>query len=471
MSSVKIAIVGAGSSSFGPTMIRDVYSSERLSQAGPEIWLMDIDGESLKKTTQYCSFVSEKTGIRLSVKATVDLREALESAKAAIVAIEKDRFLHWSEDFHIPNKYGFRQPFGECGGPGGAFHALRNMTPMLEIARTMEAVCPDAYLINFTNPEGKLCEALNRLTTVKTVGLCHGIYDGLRQLTDILRIAEDELDFAACGMNHFTWFQRIRRKDTGEDLYPKLAEAERQLDWTWHFHEIGLSRILFRRVGLWPSPGPDHCGEYLSFGREFVSAEMQYFYDPMDGEPRNTGEVPEFIHLSQTGDPTHWPRDRKKMKDAAWLQEELLRHERYSVRNVPIYPTLQDVPIQWSREAAIPIIESLFLGRTFHAHAVNIRNDGAIPGLENDMIVEVPAVIDRSGIKAVQMDALPEFVTAVLRLHGSINKLLVQAYQEKAKNRLVQALMLDPAVNSYRNLIYMVNEMLEVQKGLLPPLV
>ncbi len=467
MKTIKIAIIGAGSQSFGPTIIRDIYSSGHLTESDVELRLMDINSEHLKKTSDYAEFVSNKTKKKLNVSSTVELEEALADADFVITAIEKDRFLHWSEEFHVPRKYGFKQVFGENGGPGGIFHALRNMKPMLKIARTMEKICPDAWLVNFTNPESKICEMLTRLTSIKTIGLCHGIYDGMRQISDILEIPEDKIEFQACGMNHFTWFRKIREKSTGNDLYPQLIEAEKNLDWWWHFHELGISRILFRLVGLWPSPGPDHCGEYLSFAEEFVCTQMQFFYDPRDGSPRQTADIPEFLHLSQTGDPTFWPRDRKQRKDNSWFEEEMKRRNIGTLHNVPVYTKLEDIPIEWSREAAIPFIEGIALGLKHNLAAVNVQNNGAVPDIPNDMVVEIPLKIKDKQIVRPTLEPLPRFVTGIMHQQYNINRLLIDAFDKNSKDLLIQALLLDPTVNSYRNTVYMVDEMLRLNPSYL----
>ncbi|MEJ5250365.1 MAG: alpha-galactosidase [Chthonomonadetes bacterium] len=447
MPPVKIALIGAGSRSFGPSTIRDVLLSKPLTEAGVELVLMDKVAEHLVDVERYARYVIERLGVKAEVRATTDLQEALDGAHFVVSAIEVNRFLYWSQDFHIPRKYGFRQVFGENGGPGGLFHALRNMGPTIEIARTMERLCPEAWLINFTNPEHKLCEAVSRLTSIRVVGLCHGFFMGLEQIARILDIPAEEIDAIACGINHFTWFQKIRHRHTGEDLYPRLREAEREGDWLSDWHEIGLGRILFRRFGLWPSPAANHYGEYIRWADEFVCSELQYFYDPADGHPWQTGRIPEFVY-SLTGDPTQRP----------WKPE-------------PSQPwRLEDAPLQPSGELAAPIMESIACGVRHGLPAVNVPNQGAIPNLPAETVVEVPAVGDAQGIHPLQLEPLPEAIAAMLRLQASIHQLLVEAFAEQSKEKLLQAVLLDPTVDSYRNAVQMVEEMLELQKDILPPL-
>ncbi len=444
---MKIAIVGAGSRSFGPSSIRDVLLSDALCETGLTVALMDRLEEPVDRAEQYARYVADRLGRAVRIEATTNLEAALDGASFVVKAIEVDRFLYWSQDFHVPRHYGFRQVFGENGGPGSLFHALRNMGPTVEIARTMERLCPDALLLSFTNPEHKLCEAVSRLTSIRVYGLCHGVFGGLAQVAHILGMAPTDLDAAACGINHFTFFQYIRDRRTGEDLYPKLRQAEAEGDWLADWHEIGLARILFRRYGLWPSPGANHYGEYIGWADEFVASELQYFYDPADGHPWETGHVPEFVY-SLSGDKT--TRPWRKPSDE---------------------PTrLEDAPLKPSGELAVPIMEAVGCGIRHDLAAVNVPNRGAIPNLPDDMVVEVPALGDADGVHPCRMEPLPEGIAAMLRLQGSIHKLLVEAFAERSKAKLLQALLLEPTVNSYRNAVVMLEEMLRLQQGILPEL-
>lgn len=448
MADIKIALVGAGSRSFGPATVRDVLLSEPLAERQVELVLMDTVADHLTDIDSYSRQIAGTLGRgSVSIDSTVDLAQALEGADFVITAIEVGRFFYWQQDFHIARKYGFKQVFGENGGPGGLFHALRNMGPTVHIARTMERLCPDAPLLNFTNPEHKLCEAISRLTSIKPVGLCHGVFMGIHQIARILGVSPDSLDTAACGINHFTWFQRIRDRATGEDLYPRLREEEAKGDWLHDWHELALGRILFRRFGLWPSPAANHYGEYIGWADEFVASELQFFSDPWDGRPWEKGETPEWLY-SLSGDVTGRP----------WIKQP------------PQPSSLEDAPLKPSGELAVPLIEGIGCGVSQRLYAVNIPNNGAIPDLPDDMIVEVPAVAGPSGLHAEQMEPLPEAAAALLRTQGSIHKLLVEAFAEQSKEKLLQTLLLDPTVNSYRNAVGYLDEMLELQKDILPPL-
>lgn len=444
---MKIAIVGAGSRSFGPSTIRDILLSEPLCSGDPTLVLMDRVEERAQQSLDYARHVAERLGRSSGMLATSRLEEALDGAAFVVKAIEVDRFHYWSQDFHVPRHYGFRQVFGENGGPGSLFHALRNMGPTVEIARAMERLCPNALLLSFTNPEHKLCEAVSRLTAVQVFGLCHGVFGGLAEAAFILGMKPEDIEAGACGINHFTFFQYLRDRNTGEDLYPRLRELEAQGDWLCDWHEIGLARILLRRFGLWPSPGANHYGEYIRWADEFVASELQFFYDPADGHPWETGQVPEFVY-SLSGDKTSRPWRKPQEPE----------------------PDPRDAPLRPSGELAVPIMEAVNCGLRRELAAVNVPNRGAIPNLPDDMVVEVPAMADADGVRACRMQPLPEAIAAMLRLQGSINKLLVEAFAERSKAKLLQAILLEPTVHSYRNAVAMMEEMLRLQKDVLPEL-
>ncbi|MDN4597126.1 hypothetical protein [Leifsonia virtsii] len=449
---MKVTLIGAGSREFAGTIIRDLLLSKPIAATGLDIVLMDIAAGPLAEMEEYARSVIGQLGHAATVSSTTDLEQAVTGADFVLTAIEVNRYHYWSQDFAVPRKYGFRQVYGENGGPGGLFHALRQFGPLLEIARAIERLAPDALFINFSNPEHKVCEAITRLTDVKVVGLCHGYFQGARQVSALLERPLDELDLAAAGINHFTWFQRIRDRATGEDLYPVLREREHAANWVSDWHEVGLSRILFRRFGLWPSPSANHIGEYLSWADDYVPAQLQYFHDPADGSPwREGAETPEWYYEIRFAD-----TDRP-YQPATHAQKSL-------------QDALTDRPLVPSEELAIPIIEWVACGVERDLPAVNVPNRGAIPDLPDDMVVEVAATVQDGRLVPVPVEPLPEAVFAMVRLQGSIHKLLVEAYAEQSKAKLLQAVLLDPVVDNHNRAVAMVDELLELQKDILPPL-
>jgi alpha-galactosidase/6-phospho-beta-glucosidase family protein len=237
---MKITIIGAGSREFGPATVRDLLLSDPICELEPTVTLMDLSEPGLELTASYSRDVARRHGKPFTFEATTELDRAVDGAQVVVMAIERGRYYYWAQDFHLPRNLGFRQIYGENGGPGGLFHALRNMGPSMDIVRAMERHCPEAWLLNFTNPLTKLCEAQTRLSSMKVVGLCHGVFHGIAQIAEFLECDPDRLETYACGLNHFTWFQEVRDRSSGDDLYPRLRERERQAHWLAKWDEIAL---------------------------------------------------------------------------------------------------------------------------------------------------------------------------------------------------------------------------------------
>jgi len=449
MQPIVITLVGAGSRSFGPETVRDVLLSEALAQSRVELRLMDIVADSLSEISRYAKSLVEKLGRNAEVSTTCTLETALEDAQFVVTAVEVGRSLYWAQDFHIPRKYGFRQVFAENGGPGSLFHGLRTMKTMVPIARTMERICPDAILLNYTNPMNKVCDAIATLSKTPCVGLCHGVWMGMEQVAYILDKPVHEMEMEACGINHFSWFQTIRDRRTGEDLYSRLREVEHEGDWRADWHEMGLGRILLRRVGLYPSPASNHFGEYIGWEHEFCANELDWFYDPADGPPWHNGKMPEYISVQDAYGTERPFKKQKQTQTQQWIEGQ---------------------PLEPSGELAIPIMESIACGEHRRLDAINVPNRGYIPNLPDEMVVEVPAMSDGTGLHPKLMQPLPEPIAAMIRLQASINKLLVEAFAEESKSKLLQAALLEPTVTSYRGAVEMADEMLALQRDVLPPI-
>lgn len=453
---LKIALIGAGSVSFAPPTIRDILLNERINSVPLEICLMDILSEPLQVSSAYARAAAKQLNRAAAITSTLDLDQAVNGADFVVTAIEVDRYFYWSQDFHIPRKYGCTQVYGENGGPGGMFHTLRNLPPMLAIARAMERLCPDAWLINYTNPEAKLVEAIARLTQIKCAGLCHGIGMGLEQLSHLLQIPAADLEVSACGLNHFGWFQSIHRRQTGEDLYPLLKEKERQADWLSNWDEIALSRLMLRVYGLYPYPGANHIGEYIRWSDQFLAGQMmQYFYDPASENPWQSGKIPEFVYSAAN------LREKPLFQPPAAKPEDAWVEDRFTFTPADLVP---------SHEVGVPIIEAIAFDVPLDLLAVNLPNRGCIPDLPDEMAVELPARADGSGLHPRRMPPLPAAVTEMIRVQGVIHKLVIDAYVEQSRNKLLQAVLLDPTVPSYNSAVSLINEMCAVQKDILPPL-
>jgi alpha-galactosidase len=428
----KIVLIGAGSVSFGTRTLRDLFAT-REELRGSTIVLVDINAEALRLMRTVAERLNESLDMPFVIEATTDRREALPGAQFVIISVAVKRNELWRLDFQIPLKHGVKQVLGENGGPGGLFHAMRNIPIILDICRDIERLCPNALVLNFTNPEGRLCLAANRYTDLQVVGLCHGIGMAQVAIGQTLGLPADEIDPKAGGLNHFNWILDLRRKSTGEDLYPafKRAAAEQNLeevnDNGYRFG-VKLCRYLMDLFGYWPLPSDDHCGEYLAYAWEYCGLEGYNF----DGADR-------------------------------WAVENQRRLRHWSTGEAPL-----DELLEPSGERAVAIIAGV-LGNTHHYElAVNVPNTGFIDNLPDWVIVETPATVDASGVHGVKLGPLPEPIAAMCLTQASIIDRVVEAGVHGDRNAALEALLLDPVINSISQAEAILKEMLEVHKDYLP---
>ncbi len=439
MRPTKVVMIGAASASFGPAMIADAVLTPEMR--GSTLVLVDIDGERLEVMAAYARKVNEAVGGGLKIEHTTDRRQALPGAEFVITSVAVKRDELWKLDFQIPHKYGIKQVLGENGGPGGLSHALRNIPIILAIARDMEQLCPDALLMNFSNPESRIGLALSRYTSLKFVGLCHGIgmaYDAIGKITGI---PATDLKAIGAGLNHFVWLLDIRRRSTQEDVYPILREADKTYDPTFY----PLTRKMMRLYGLYPHCSDDHIGEYLSFAWEETGLEGYDFERADYWREKNWQRI---LRVARGEEPAPLPEGMAESAEAR-LNEERPRLHR-------------------SGEFAFPIIVSHVLNRHDLIEAVNIRNDGLIANLPEWAVVEVPAVVGCDGVKGIKVGALPRGVAALLSTQAHVQDLVVEAAVHGSRELALQALLADPVVQSFDAAEKCLDELLSVHAAYLP---
>ena len=439
MRSTKIVLIGAASASFGPAMIADAVLSPELK--GSTLCLVDIDGERLEVMAAFARRVNEAMGTGLRIEHTTDRTRALPGAEFVITSIAVRRDELWKLDFQIPLKHGIKQVLGENGGPGGLSHSLRNIPIVLDIARDVEQLAPGALLMNFTNPESRICLALSRYTGVRFVGLCHGIGMGYDSIGRITGIQPEDLVGTAAGLNHFAWFLDIRRRSTGEDVYPLLRAADATYDPGFY----PLTRRMFRLYGLYPHPSDDHIGEYLSFAWETCGLHGYDFARADEWREKSWARI---ARIARGEEAVPLP------EGAGGSGEERLQEDRLRLRR--------------SGEFAFPIILATLGNRQQLIEAVNIRNDGLIDNVPSWAVVEVPAVVGADGVKGVHVGALPAGVAALVNTQAHVQDLVVEAAVHGSREVALQALLADPVVQSAEAAEKTLNELLHVHMPYLP---
>ena len=430
MRNVKIVIVGIGSASFGPKTLGDVFARREL--AGSELWLVDIKEQALTAMGKLAAQMNQQWASGLQIHTTTDIAEALPGADYVVSMLESSRDKLWQLDMQIPHKYGVMQVLGENGGPGGLSHTLRTAPLVLEVAKAMEKHCPEAWLLNYTNPVPRICRAIKKYSEIKVIGFCHGIGGTIQTIARILDRSSDAIDVKAAGLNHFHWVLDVRDAHTGADLYPQLREREPAFE----PEKRHLWRDLFRRFGYFPFPSDDHIGEYLPFlhVREFGSWE-KYGHD----------------HWL-----LHW--DGKDKRDAMWQDIDAMVCGDKSLDNLK----------GGSGERAIPTLLALRDNGNAHELALNIPNQGYISNLPADCIVEVPASVSGFGIDGFNIGDLPTPIAGLCNAQVCVAELAVDAAVTGDRAIALQALLADPVINDIEVAEKILDDYLSVHADWLP---
>jgi alpha-galactosidase len=440
MGQTKIVLVGVGSTSFGVSTVADFFQQREMF-LGSTFVLCDINAEKLQRVQRLAERMNAATGRPFQIQGVTDYRAALEGAGFVLVSTEVDRLERWKLDWQIPFRYGIRHVLGENGGPGGLSHALRTIPLVLGIAREMETRAPDAFLINYVNPLSRVCLGVTRYTKIKTIGMCHQINKGFSLVgqvlglipptrehfpeADIARALKTKIDLKQAGLNHVTWMYDLRDKATGRDLYPEFRARLENMPPDWE----PLTRRLYHAFGLFPDTGDGHVGEYFAYAYE-TSELKGYDFEGRAQESRNLDA-----------------RVERALTDDS-LRDEFLRHD--------------------SGERGAEIVAAILHNLNAYELNVNVVNNGALPGLPDWAIVEVPAVVNGTGANALRVPPLPAGITAVLNQQAAIHDRVVEAAVHGDRQAALQALLLDPLVTSYSAAEKMLDELLTTHREYLP---
>ncbi|MHA2283246.1 MAG: family 4 glycosyl hydrolase [Promethearchaeota archaeon] len=434
----KIVLVGAGSTSFGPSMFNDLYLSKELE--GSTVVLHDINKEKLEMIYELLLAENERKNNKFNLEMTLSRKEAFENADFIISSIEiGDRMKLWRQDYEIPRKHGSTQILGECGGPGGAFHAWRIIPTIVEIVKDAEKICPDAFFINFSNPLSRVCLAIKRTVhKLKFIGLCHQIGFMTYHLPIILNKTIKELRLKVGGLNHFTFLLGVEDLSAQKSLMSKvnkkiLSYFEEKED---RFEFSSLSFEIFKRFGYFSYAGDNHIGEYLQFGEEFT----------------NSKDMVDWIDLND--------------KTGKKIYARFVRN--YNLLKKGKYPKKGSLWDRRSGERAIPIIEAITNDKNSYEYAVNISNDNIVENLPQDLILECSATVNKEGVHGVKLGNLPRNIAAILRIEATVQDLCVEAVLTRSKDLAIASLAIDPNVGSLEMAENMFNEMIELQRGHLP---
>ncbi|MEX1252789.1 MAG: alpha-glucosidase/alpha-galactosidase [Dehalococcoidia bacterium] len=428
MTAPKVVAIGIGSFTFGVELLRDVFQTDELR--GCELTLVDLDAERLGLMTAVAERLNEASGWQARVVATQERGEALPGAGFVVTAVEVNRDALWKLDHEICLRNGVASVLSENGGPGGLSHALRTVPIMLDIAHDIERLAPNALLLNYTNPEGRICLAIRRQTSVRTVGLCHGVAGTIPFVAGVLGKEPGEIDLRAAGVNHFTWTTSLTDKRSGDDLYPAFRARLASLP----ADDRPLCRLLYERFGCFPTTGDNHVGEYIGWAAELCGTEG-YDFDAVAEQRRGALE-----NVQCWGDGTK-----------------------------PVEPLLA----QPSREArvgtsAVRIMADSLARRESRVPSVIVPNDGYIENVSRDAVVEVPGLVEGGYVRGMAVGALPGPVAAMVQNEVEIQKLVVDAAVSGSRDLALAALLIDPVVNSARKAEALLDDILSSHAAYLP---
>ena len=423
----KIVIVGAGSLQFGLGTVGSIINSEVLQ--GSTISLHDINQTNLDLALQACNDLIEQKRLNFSVEATTERKKSLQGATFIVNSIEVAPRFDWFDlDYAIPHKYGNKQIMGENGGPGGLFHSLRVIPPILDICEDVSKICPNALFINFSNPMSRICLAIKRkFPSLKFVGLCHEFHHFKMHYGRILNTPLDNLEMKAAGLNHFGVLLLINYKDTGKDAYPELRKkAPKYLENLKGFMmDVELNRYILEKFGYIPYTTDSHYGEYIAWAWD--KGDVQGARDFYNGYKQFT---------ISTG---------KK------IQRQVEKGKGHRL-------------IKPDPERAIPIIEGILSDSNHEEASVNLPNEDIITNLPRDLVVECPAIVTKKGLNAIKLGDYPKGLAALLRNQASVQDLVVEAIIKKSKEIAFQALLLDSTIANATKAEEMFEEMLELNK-------
>lgn len=442
---VKIVLVGAGSLQFGTGMLGDIFQSTVLADA--QIILNDINEPAAKKTADVAnSFIADHS-LKQSICVEMDLAKALLGADFVVISIEVgDRFKLWDMDWKIPQQYGIQQVYGENGGPGGLFHSLRIIPPILEICGKVMEHAPNATVFNYSNPMSRITTTVHRAYPgIKFIGMCHEIASLERHLPPMLEQPRENIRYRAGGLNHFSVMTEVTYVDSGKDAYDDVrARAEGYFGSQPGYSEIlNASRATGKAVDTegWMDIDLSHIKDVRPWSDRWL------FKVILD----NFGMLP-ITYDSHFGEYIQWAHDcsdHRGILDFYTYYRNYLGH---------ITPTIKAE----LHERVVPIMDGMISGNAYEEAAVNIPNNGFIDDLPNWLAVEVPANVDANGVRGIKLN-IPAGIRGLLSNQIGIHNMTAEAILQKKKSLVVEALLVDPVVTVSNGIPELVDHMVAEQ--------
>src|SRR5512138_166851 len=434
----KITFIGAGSLGFTSELVRDILTFPLLEDS--TISLMDIDAERLAWAKKGVEKLIAAGNRPAKVEASLDRAKALKGADVVLTTILAGSTEVWRHDIEIPKKYGVDVSVGDTRGPSGIFRFLRTINPMMDIVRDMEKHCPDAVLLNYTNPMAMLCAALQRQTFIPVTGLCHSVQGTAMMLAEWIGAPFSAIDYVCAGINHQAWY--LEYNCNGQDAYPLIYKAVAERPEV--YNEEIVRNEMFLALGYYVTESSGHNSEYNWWFRKRPDLIEKYC---THGTGWNPGEYAYILKEYQYNEAT-WKDQVKERLAKPLTGEDLERGQEY----------------------AAYIINALKGGEMFKFNG-NVPNTRLITNLPDGACVEVPVVVDKAGFHAIHVGALPPECALLTQLSSGIEEMAITASIEGDPTMVYRAICHDPltaSVLSLAEIRQMTNELFAQHKDYLP---
>jgi alpha-galactosidase len=434
----KIAFIGAGSLGFTAGLVRDILTFPLLEDA--TLALMDINAERLEFAKQAVTKIIEAGKYPARMTATLDRAEALKDADVVLTTILSGSTEVWKYDIEIPKQYGIDINVGDTRGPSGIFRFLRTLPPMMDIVRDMEKYCPQAVLLNYTNPMAMLCGAIQRQTFIPVTGLCHSVQGTAMMLAEWIGAKYEDITYTCAGINHQAFYLKYEWK--GVDAYPLIRKAITERPEIYNTEQV--RNEMYLHLDYYPTESSGHNSEYNAWFRKRPDLIEKYC---THGTGWNPGEYAYILKEYQNTEKT-------------WKE---------GVR-VELAKEVTGDQLERGHEYAAYIINALKGGESFGYNG-NVPNTSLITNLPQGACVEVPVFVDRGGFHPVHVGALPPQLAALVHTSSIIEEMAIEASITGNPRLVMQACLHDPlsaAVLSLAEIREMVGKMFQQNRDYLP---
>ena len=428
----KIVFIGAGSFIFTRSLSRDILTFEALRDA--ELWLVDINAEHLEMARRMVQRYVDEGNYPATVHCTLNRREALPNADGILCTIQVGGWEPLKDELGIPSKYGIEAAIGDTRGVWGFFCYLRTIQAIVDIAKDVQELCPDAVFLNYTNPMAMICRTVQTLfPKLNFIGLCHSVQETIMLLAKWLKVEPRDMTYTCAGLNHTAFYLKLQCK--GADAYPLLRKVVEDPE----IYRTERVRIeMFKHLGYFVTESSYHNSEYNGWFRKREDLMMKYC-PPVnfDGTP---GE-----YMSQRFQKGGFFRGRTRMDMLEkWFSE--------------------DITLDRGHEFASYIFNACFGDGTPFEFNGNVRNFGLIDNLPEGACVEVPILAGPNGLKATHIGPMPRELALLNSIESQTEEMAVEAYLNRDKSLIYKAVYYDPytaAKLSLEEMDQMVDEMFE----------